>query len=338
MLKIANGGESLGMLEAENAAMKHLAATGLVPALVPACRVKQSPAPSGHFVRLVTWLPGRPFGETRRKSAALLQDLGRSVAEVTRALATFDHPALHRPFHWDLAVAPELMAQRLPLLTDTALRRLIESCLAAHQLSVAPRLAALRRSVIHGDVNDYNVLVDPRTQRVTGIVDFGDMVYSHTINDLAIAMAYASLGTADPVGAAAQSWPPATTDVNPLGDDEIAALHGLMCLRLALSVCIAATQQAERPGIEYLGISQAPIRETLPKLAAVHPRLAQYRFREACGLAPVPHAPRIVEWLRENAGRFAPVTGHDLRDGAGTRPRPERGQSARREQSGGQHR
>ena len=312
VLKIANGGEDIRMLEAENAVMRHLAATRVAPAPVRALSAQEIARLDAHFVRLVTWLPGRAFGETRRRSTSLLADLGRSVGEMARALATFDHPALHRPFQWDLAHAPALIADRLSLVPDALLRRLLESCLAVHRDTVVPRLASLRRSVIHGDVNDYNVLVDARTQRVTGIVDFGDMVFSHTVNDLAIAMAYAALGTPDPVGAAA-AVAAGYHAVDPLTDDEIAVLYALMCLRLCLSVCVAATQQAERPGVEYLGISQGPIRETLPKLAAVHPRLAHYRFREACGLAPVPHAPRLVQWLQANADRFASVTGHDLR-------------------------
>ena len=53
-----------------------------------------------------------------------------------------------------------------------------------------------RARAIHGDLNDYNVLVggdgdvESRDQRVTGIVDFGDMVHSYRVGDLAIAIAY----------------------------------------------------------------------------------------------------------------------------------------------------
>jgi hypothetical protein len=86
-----------------------------------------------------------------------------------------------------------------------------------------------------------------------------------------------------------------------------------MLTRLALSVCVAADQQAARPDSAYLGISQAAIARTLPLLAAIHPRLAHYRIREACGLSPVPHTPRVAEWLRSHASRLAPLTGNDLK-------------------------
>jgi len=43
----------------------------------------------------------------------------------------------------------------------------------------------------------------------------------------------------------------------------------LACLRLCMSACIAAWQQAQRAGDEYLAVSQQPIRRTLPALAAI---------------------------------------------------------------------
>ena len=312
VLKIANAREDRRMLEAENAAMRRLAATGLVPSLLPTRAGEDIGRHGPHCVRLVTWLDGVPFAAAARRSDALRRDLGRAMAVVDRALDGFDHPALHRAFYWDLATAPEMIRERLPLVADAALRRTIERIVDIHRETVVPRLGAFGRRVIHGDANDYNVLVDPTTQRVTGLVDFGDMVVSHPVNDLAIAMAYAGLGESDPIGAAAAVAAGYHAE-QPLTGQEIAALHGLTLMRLALSVCVAAAQQAERPDQAYLGISQEPIQATLPVLLAVHPRLAHYRFREACGLAPVPRAPRIVDWLRTNGPRAAPITGHDLR-------------------------
>jgi 4-aminobutyrate aminotransferase-like enzyme/Ser/Thr protein kinase RdoA (MazF antagonist)/murein DD-endopeptidase MepM/ murein hydrolase activator NlpD len=311
VLKIANALEDRRLLDAENATMRHLGATRLVPVPLLTRTGDDIARFEGYHVRLLTHLEGRPLADTRRHTESLLADLGRAVGAIGRALATFDHPALHRRFYWDLAHAASVVERDLPRVRDTALGGAVTALVAVHRDTVLPRLPSLSQSAIHGDLNDYNVLVDARTDRVTGIVDFGDMVFSHTVNDLAIAMAYAALGKADPVGAAA-IVASGYHAVRPLTEDEIAALYGLMAMRLCLSVSVAAVQQAERPDRDYLGISQAPIRATLPKLASVHPRLAHYRIREACGLAPVPHGPRVVEWLRANAGRAAPLTGHDL--------------------------
>jgi Ser/Thr protein kinase RdoA (MazF antagonist) len=123
----------------------------------------------------------------------------------------------------------------------------------------------LRRSVVHGDANDYNVLVDGN--KVVGLIDFGDIVYSYTVGDLAIAVAYVVLGKSDPYAAAAPVIEGYREEFE-LNKDEFDALWPLVKLRLCMSVCIAAHQQQQQPGNEYLGISQRLIEETLPKLLA----------------------------------------------------------------------
>ena len=56
---------------------------------------------------------------------------------------------------------------------------------------------------------------------------------------------------------------------HPLQQEERAAVFPLACLRLCMSACIAAWQQAQRAGDEYLAVSQQPIRRTLPALATI---------------------------------------------------------------------
>jgi 4-aminobutyrate aminotransferase-like enzyme/Ser/Thr protein kinase RdoA (MazF antagonist) len=310
VLKIANAAESRAVLDAENAVMHRLAPLGLTPRLIPAQSGADVIEHAGHFVRLISHIDGVALGDALA-SPELLRDLGRALARVDRALQGFDHPALHRDFHWDLARAADVVAQRRPLVRDAALTGPLDALVGVYHAYVAPLLPALRTGVVHGDANDYNVLVALHESRIAGLVDFGDMVHSHLVNDLAIAMAYAVLGKADPLAAAAEVLRGFHAEF-PLQENEIAALFGLMCMRLCVSACMAAEQQAARPDDAYLGISQAPIRAALPKLAAIHPRLAHYVLRDACGLPPVPHAPAVVEWLRARTGSFAHLTGHDL--------------------------
>src|SRR5882762_10330790 len=92
VLKIANAAEDRAMLEAQNAAMAHLARhTTVCPAIVPTkAGAEITVLPGGrHFVRMVTWLPGVTLASVPRHSTPLLEDLGRVLAEVDRALATF---------------------------------------------------------------------------------------------------------------------------------------------------------------------------------------------------------------------------------------------------------
>ena len=312
VMKIANANELRAVLEAENAVMRHVESTSLCPRLLRTTDGLDIAQFGPHQIRLVSALLGQTLGSVPLHTDALRRDIGRSLGRLDRALVELDHPAFHRQFHWDLANANEVVAASLSLVADETLQASIASLTNYHRAVVVPLLPSFRRSLIHSDANDYNVLVDAAQQRVTGIIDFGDMVVSHTVNDVAIAMAYVALGAADPLAAAA-AVAAGYHETFPLTDDEIAALFSLMCMRLCMSVCVAATQQAARPDVSYLGISQAPISVTLPALASIHPRYAHYVFRHACGLPPVPHAPRVVSWLRSQSHEFAHLTGHDLR-------------------------
>jgi 4-aminobutyrate aminotransferase-like enzyme/Ser/Thr protein kinase RdoA (MazF antagonist) len=317
VLKIANANEQRDMLDAENAAMTHLAQTGLCPCVVP------SEPPhifkiENHFVRLVTWLDGKPMGAVKRHTDALLSLVGSAIGTIDRALLNFDHPAIHRDFHWDLANAPRVVQENISRVEHDETRRAIEKLFATFQTTVAPTLNTFRKSAIHNDANDYNIIVGgdgdcyTRDQSVVGVVDFGDMVFSHTINDLAIAAAYACLDKDDPLTSAAQIVR-GYHAANPLEENEIAALFSLMCIRLCVSACLASKQQAERPDDAYLAISQQPIQNTLPVLANIHSRFAHYTFRHACGLEPVPHTTRVRNWLLSNQKSFASIVDVDLK-------------------------
>jgi 4-aminobutyrate aminotransferase-like enzyme/Ser/Thr protein kinase RdoA (MazF antagonist) len=271
-----------------------------------------SPWGAAHVVRLVTWLPGIVLVRVRHRSPALLEDLGRRVAELDRALLDFDHPAIHRIFHWDLARASDVIRKRIALVADPALCQLVEDVAARACEALEARGTSLRRSAIHNDANDWNVLAGggtdlyTRNQRVVGIIDFGDIVHSWTAADPAVAMAYAMLDRADPLADASHVLR-GYHAANPLNDDEIGALYAMVSLRLCLSVAVAASQRRQRPDDEYLAVSQAPIRRLLPRIAALHPRFAEAVFRRACGLPVSEHAGRVASWLQSHSSEFAPV-------------------------------
>jgi 4-aminobutyrate aminotransferase-like enzyme len=253
-----------------------------------------------HFVRLLTYLPGIPLVEHRERTSALLEDLGRCVGEVDAALADFDHPAIHRDFHWDLANASRVIAEHLPLLRDERVRAMVREASARAVRAVAARKAWLRRGATHNDANDWNVLV--ADGRVSGIIDFGDMVATWTVADPAVAIAYAVLDAPDPLATAA-SIARGYHRVHPLRDEEIGALFPLVCLRLCMSACIAAWQRQQRPDDGYLDVSQAPIRRTLPALGAIDALRAENVLREACGLEPRMTSDQVLDARARLTGR-----------------------------------
>ena len=324
VLKIANALEDRTMLDCQNQTMQHLARhVAFCPRVVAAktdhlISEIRSSTDEVHNVRLVTYLPGTPMGSVKRHSAGLLEDLGRCAGEMDRAMADFDHPGAHRDFYWDLAKGLQIVKEYLALIPDAAFRKLIEKFTQDFEQYVTPLLPGLRKSVIHNDANDYNVIVGgnddlyTRNQRVVGVIDFGDMVYSHTVGNLAIAVAYAILDKSDPLRTAAHMVK-GYHRAYPLEEAEIVSLYLMVCMRLCMSACIAAHQLKERPDNDYLSISQMPIQRTLPVLAEIHPRFAEAAFRQACDLPPLARSQATCNWLKRNRDAMAPVLDIDLR-------------------------
>jgi 4-aminobutyrate aminotransferase-like enzyme/Ser/Thr protein kinase RdoA (MazF antagonist) len=333
VLKVANLREASPLLDAENSAMQLLARcadaalAAKFPQLVSAlsgqgiAQFKYNGA--SHSVRLITFLAGVPLATVKRQSAELLQELGATAAALDLVLADFKPAAIQRKFVWDLAGAAGIVDEHAGLVRDTALQTLVRQLNANYLEHAQPLLAALPQQAIHGDLNDYNVLagggtdIHSRNQSITGIVDFGDMLISQRINELAVAAAYAVLGKADPL-AAASHVVRGYHRINPLSESEIAVLFHLINARLCMSTCLAAHQQQLRPQDAYLSISQRAIQSALPQLAGIHPRLAHYILRHACGLEPVPHAVHVVQWLRQNQSSFASVVEPDVRSAHAT--------------------
>jgi Ser/Thr protein kinase RdoA (MazF antagonist) len=264
VLKIANASEEAAFLEAQNAVLKHLAdRISFCQRLVLASSGEELVSVQGldgarHLVRVVHYLDGVPLAQVNAQPPELLRDLGRKLGQLDRALADFDHAAAHRDFHWDLAHGNRILEEYGELVRDLQLRELI----GKHRVTFD---SELRRSVIHGDANDYNVLVDPERAEVIGLIDFGDMVYSYTVGNLAVALAYVVLDKTDPRAAAKEVVEGYTSEFA-LTQEELTALWPLVLMRLCMSVCLAAHQQQQRPDNKYLGVSQRAIEAILPQL------------------------------------------------------------------------
>jgi len=271
-----------------------------------------------HFVRLLTYLPGKPLALVKPHDVDLLTSLGRFFGHMDHTLEGFDHASAHREFHWDLQHAPRVVADLIQHIATPEKQDMVSGYLKHFQTRTEPLLDSLRQSVIHNDGNDYNVLAVPKGEwgnQVGGVIDFGDMVYSHTINELAIVCAYAMLDKNEPM-AAARHIVKGYHEVYPLTEKELAVLYGLVVMRLCMSVCHCAFQSSLEPDNEYLRISEKPAWNLLERLSSISPRMAEYLFRDACGLTPVAHSVRVVQWLEKEKNRFAPVVELNFRKGA----------------------
>jgi 4-aminobutyrate aminotransferase-like enzyme/Ser/Thr protein kinase RdoA (MazF antagonist) len=309
VLKVMHPARERSLIELQCAALEHIAERAPHLTLPRVCRTTHGDAIAGgqvagvdRLVWMLTYVPGRTLAEARPHTAELLGQLGRLLGEVDHALFDFSHAAADRPdLKWDLARAGWIR-DAMPMISDPPRRALVERTLERYEAEVVPALPRLRRSVIYGDANDYNVIVgDPlRRPRAVSVIDFGDMHRGLTVSEAAIAATYALLGKPDPLAAAAEVVR-GYNGACALDETEIALLHTLIAARLAVSVTNSALMKTKRPDDPYVTISEAPAWAALERWLALHPRLAHYRFRDACGLTPVPHASRVVEWLATQA-------------------------------------
>ncbi|MCG8458920.1 MAG: aminotransferase class III-fold pyridoxal phosphate-dependent enzyme [Holophagales bacterium] len=267
--------------------------------------------------RLTTYVPGRPLAEARPHTVELLRSVGRALGRLDLALADFEHPAMDRDFHWDLARAPEVLRERVAAIEDGAIRGLVERVAEDHAARVAPDLGGLRRSVIHGDANDHNLLIaGSRPIELSGLIDFGDLVRSHTVNEVAIAGAYLVMGKAEPLRVLGHLVAGYHRE-HPLDGAELEVLVDLVRTRLAVSLSAAAFERQQEPSNTYLSVSALPARRALERLAGTHPRLATYHLRAACGLPASPRAPRLRAWLGERRGTFSKLVDAARREDTG---------------------
>jgi 4-aminobutyrate aminotransferase-like enzyme/Ser/Thr protein kinase RdoA (MazF antagonist) len=289
VLKIANSEENRDFLDLQNQLIQFLGSSNLATEVPSVIATKDGEGiatikgenGSKHFVRLLTWLDGTCIAKIQSPSLGLLRSLGRALAEIDAALIGFDRPAAHRVFYWDLRHA-DMALEHSHLLPPDG-RRMVESFFTEWKKIDWNQL---RFSVIQNDASDYNILVrsaGPTQQRVTAILDYGDVVHTATVCELGVALAYVMLDKPDPIGAAAQVVA-AYHEVYPLTEPEVDALYALVVTRLCCSVCYAAHQKLQAPENEYLNISNAPAWALLKKLSDVPSAWPRKIFRFACGL------------------------------------------------------
>ncbi|UWQ58333.1 aminotransferase class III-fold pyridoxal phosphate-dependent enzyme [Leisingera caerulea] len=265
------------------------------------------------LVWLLNQLPGRCYATAEPKSDSLIHEVGQVLGGSAKALADFRHEGLERDFKWDLMRAGWIK-NRLSCVTDPARRAVLEE-ICADFAKLEPVLTQLPKQAIHNDANDYNIMVagklgEPR--RVSGLIDLGDMCAAPRVCDLAIAAAYIVLDHPSPEAALA-ALVAGYHEACPLTPGEVDMIWPLLRARLAVSVVNSTLMAADNPDDPYVTISQAPAWRFLEG-NTLHGRLLTARLRAACGLPVVEGADRVMAWLEEERGNFAPLMGQDLSD------------------------
>ena len=229
--------------------------------------------------RLLSYVEGQFLGDVEY-SSEILFDLGTFLGEMDQILQEITSPHIRcRNFLWDLQNFSDI-EEFISLLKDVELRRLVRYFLMQFRESVKPVLRKLKKQTIHNDANIWNLLI--HNERISGIIDFGDMVSSYAINELAIAITYAIMDKNDPVDCAVEIIRGYHSSL-PLKEEEIQLLYYLIAARLSTSICMSTHSEIEDPSNEYITISKKPAIELLNRWIGISPVYANNKFREACG-------------------------------------------------------
>jgi 4-aminobutyrate aminotransferase-like enzyme/Ser/Thr protein kinase RdoA (MazF antagonist) len=292
LLKVANPAWSPDALTAQGAALGHLASAGLD---VPQVLASLDGSPIAWLelrgerlaLRLLSYLEGTPLSEADYLAPVVVRRLGTLAGVTSRALADFTHDGLSASVQWDLRHAETIVARFSAHVADAGARAQVERVANAAAVRLEPLAGALRQQAVHGDLTDDNVVchraADGRLEPY-GIIDFGDLMRSWLVGELAITCASAlSHMPGNPFGIlpAVQAF----DELVPLADEELAALWPLVSLRAAALAVSDAQQLAVDPGNAYTAARAHVGWQTLEGVHELGFALAEAAFREAVGRA-----------------------------------------------------
>lgn len=249
---------------------------------------------NGRQVRLLTWISGRIWSSVNPQLNDLRHSLGEQCGKLTKALAGFDHEKAHRNFVWD--IAQSLWTKEHLHLFKKEEKGLIQYFQNSFENQQAT-YQNLRKSVLHNDANDNNIIVsaDLIQPTVKAMIDYGDAIYTQIINDVAITCAYAIMHHNDSLEASL----PIIKGYHksfPLQEIELAHLYSVIAMRLVISVTKSAINKIEEPNNTYLQISEKPAWELLRKWREIDAEFAYFSFRESCGFLAHPNEQKFKSW------------------------------------------
>lgn len=236
------------------------------------------------IIRLLSFLVGKFFSEVPH-TPDLFESFGSFLARMDLQLYGLRNYVIEsRKFEWDLQhlYLNEPYIQDIP---DPHDRKVVNYFMQQYRELVIPALPWLRKSIIHNDGNDRNVLVTDG--KVSGIIDFGDVAYAPLINELAVAITYAIMDKSDPLQWAGHILN-AYHQILPLLPEETDLLYYLIAGRLCLSVCNSAHSKKLDPGNNYIAVSEQAAWTLLHQWLEISPIYAARIFREAVGLTVQP--------------------------------------------------
>lgn len=201
-----------------------------------------------YAVRLLVYRPGELLSHVKITDG-LLRKVGSFTARIDEILTGFSHPAYDNyKSLWMLTSVPRV--HQFSYAIKSPLEQLVHDVIVSFQKEVLPIVDQLEQTVIHGDLNEHNIIVSPDGKDIVAVIDFGDSHRTCRVFELAIVLCYMILQTAD-VGMGryvVQGY----QEVRKLTDVEKKILKISVCARICQSLIMGAYSHLHDPENQYV--------------------------------------------------------------------------------------
>ncbi|MFL2543498.1 MAG: aminotransferase class III-fold pyridoxal phosphate-dependent enzyme [Alphaproteobacteria bacterium] len=286
VVKISNPKESLAHLEYQDLLINHLRLSIELRKIYPEILHKKILFYKDRnerrcAVRVLTYIDGHMYAKSKN-SDHTEKSLGKLLALQSNQLKSFIKKQAIRKFEWD--PSDIRWTKKFINLFKGVNKNIIKKTIDEHEKFVFKNIKNLKHAITHGDLNNYNIVV--KKEKIIGFIDFGDSIYAPVVNDLAISLSYALMGTKN-FYKSLQNIVGTYNEFYKLNDQDIYSLLGLIKSRLVITLVMAAKQRKKYPDNKYLSISEKNAWDLIYSLHKVDPYFFIAVIRYICNLEPI---------------------------------------------------
>jgi 4-aminobutyrate aminotransferase-like enzyme/Ser/Thr protein kinase RdoA (MazF antagonist) len=249
-----------------------------VPVAVPF--TVSAEAPENVHIRISKFIQGATLTK-QSATDAMLANLASAAAGMLQQLQWVESDIIKAHEHdWNLrdALRNEFKTGLIP---DPADRKIVQHYFSVFKNEVLPTFHSLRKSIIHSDLNEANILVVDN--HISGFIDFGDIAFAPAICELAVLLTYVMMLFPDECFGKAKIIIENFHQVFPLLEPELEILPLLIATRLCVSVCNSAEAKAKNTDTGYILNSEQPAWCLLRQWVSINPRFISNTFKQYAG-------------------------------------------------------
>ena len=233
------------------------------------------------LIRMLSYLEGDFIAECKINKN-IISSLGSFLAKFNLLTRNWNNSEIKsRDWEWKIE-SVELIKNRANYISDPFRRNRVIYFIQQYKENIVPVYKDLRKSIIHNDANQWNVLVEK--DKTTGLIDFGDISYSNLVNEVGIAMTYIAYDKEDILywsGILLESY----NKVLPLKKKEVESLYYIIALRLCMSVSNSAYTKLNQPNNNYISEGEENAWNMLDKWIFYGPTKVKNYFLKSTGFS-----------------------------------------------------